>query len=1340
MISYLLSNRVLCLAVDSRYVWIGTDRGLSQYDKQRGHWVNFTVKDGLAHNTVLSIALDDDWVWIGTRDGANRYHTKNKTWTRYMPRDGLAGREIACIAVDSRFIWFGTPNGLSRYDKDTNSWARMREKDGLAGDSVTHIEISSDYIWIGTEKGVSRYDKLTDSWNNYDKDSGLVDNNVSAIAADGDAVWFGTEKKGLSLYDQRNSDFVRTYTKKDRLASDQIKALAVDGTSLWLGTADNGAQRFISSVETWRKYTARIPAEKGAITEPGLPSNHITAIAPDGNVVWFGTYEHGLVRYDLRRQIWSTYSEIKALSDNDVKDISVTDESVWVATRSGLNQATDLESPEFSTGLNWRTFSKADGLTDNYITSVLEVEKDLWVGTPSGLGLRHQDEGRWTFFTTKDGLAHDYVTCIAWQPSIRYSKKQRQAQETEAWKEVEGDNSRVDSVPQVWIGTRAGLSTYDPQNRKWNMHPSRLKISGWINDIKFDDDYVWIGTADGLVYYDWSTGLSGKLTPKDGLPSAVINTVAIGVKSIWVGTLSGLVQLSKSSLSTRSPSYVTHLPHSNIQALAVDDTSVWVGTPSGLYNMAEGVWSRYTRESTKGGLVYDNVKTIAINDGIVWVGTTAGLSYLNKIRDIWSKHIAATTTEVLRSNWVSKLAEDGRRLWFGNWKDSTKGAIVRYDRLTETFRFFSKDDLPLKPIDSPITLIHGLTVGESEVWVGTNGGLLRYDKATDTWRHYTVDDGLPNNEVWSVVIDASHIWTAHIGGVVSRYSLSKDEWKTYEVSPSVKWSGIGAIAVDSQYVWVTTMWDGLKRIDKSTDTWTSITELHGLGNNEANDLLIDGDYIWVTGWGDASRYNRRAEEWEIFTSGRVLSGPSFGLDRGLDGVWLTYPWQVWGDAIASKYHKKTDSWTTLKLPAMEEDYFGRTMQIVETVDSVWFSVESQGLARYNKTAKDWMFFNEQNGLASNELIEHSLVVNEDYVWVGTARGLGRYDLKREVWTTFTRSPLAPIVRPRKVYTVAAEARYLWLGTPEGLHRYDKHLDRWYFHRPKKNDGEERNRLSVTCLAVDEKYAWLGTNEGVVRYDKAGDFWETYTEENGLPSNVIRDVAVRGYDVWIATDRGVAVFNRLSDDSNAWESHTQELEVKTIQDVKKYAQTLVSNDVRCVGVGDKSVWFGTDKGASHYDREKKTWKPLITHAGTSLPDSRLAESPFHQRGEIVDISVIVVDETNVWFGTGKGATKYNVESGDFVTFTQSDGLASNLVTCIALNGGEIWFGSADAGVTRLDKATGRWRIFNKSDGLLHNRVEAIAFDGDQCWFGTERGLCRYDAKTGTWTSYAEDINP
>ena len=1306
----LLSDHVSSLAVNSGHVWVGTDRGVSHYDKAERRWNNFTIKDGLANNDVLAIALDGGEVWIGTSGGVSRYNSETKEWTRYMPHDGLADREVTSIVVDSRFVWFGTPKGLSRYDQETNSWTRQRKVDGLAGDKVKKIVVDGKYLWVATETGVSRYDKLTDSWNNYDKNSGLVDDHVSAIAANEDVVWFGTADKGVSLFDVRNSEFVRTYTKRNRLTSDQIRALVVDGTSLWLGTADSGAQRYILSVNAWRQYT----------TEDGLPSNHITAIAAGENVVWFGTHEHGLARYDLRSETWTRHGEIRALSDNDVKSLLATNTKVWVGTRDGLNEfTTDKSLPD------WRTISKANGLADNYITSVAASGDTLWVGTPQGLGVRNGTE-KWQFYTTKQGLADNFVTCLAW------------------------DKLHA----QLWVGTKAGVSTYHPYTDSWNSHPRELENLGWVNDILLTEGFIWIATSDGLIYFDQSTESSSKLKHVDGLLGNWVNAISFSGDSLWAGTRLGLVRLkdlsdpqgtqsphpptiatlgkSSRKLDTRFevefplpvPNFARLVTHSNVVTVESDGEEIWLGTPNGLarYDLNADRWTVYTRERTNSKLSANNITAISATETDVWIGTIGGVSRFDKTTEQWTKHVASKTTEVLRSNRVGRLAKDGDFIWFVNWRETTGGAIGRYHRDADIFRFFSEEDLPLQTSAPPITLVHGITVDENVVWFATNAGILRYDKVNDTWWHYTMQDGLPNNEVWSITLDGKHIWTLHIGGVVGRYSIEENRWRYWEISPSAVWSVLGEIAVDRQYAWVSTAWEGIKRFDKSTGEWQTFAERDGLGHSETNDIFIDDNYVWITAWGDVSRYNRRTEEWKSFSDDRVLSNVTFGIYAGIDGLWMLYRWLNWGEPVASKYHYSTQSWSKLKTPRINRgrntDYnqwLGSPMQLIETPDNVWIATHGSGVARYNKASKDWRFFTDETGLASNWLIEDSMEVDDDYVWVGTEGGLSRYDKKKEFWTTFNRSPMAETPSPRKVYTIAAEDRYLWMGTPRGLHRYDKRKNQWT-HQQYEGDW---NR-GVKSLTVDEKYLWLGTDGGMRRYDKAADRWEEYTKKNGLPSNIIRDVDVEGYDLWVATDDGAARFNRLSDDPNAWETHSHALEIKAMGDSQKYARTLLSNDLRCVTMTKDSVWFGTDKGVCRYDRENHTWEPLSTKAGLNA----------------TDISTIATDGDNIWFGTNRGVTKYDSVSGDAVNYTPLDGLASHIVTCIAVSGTEIWFGSPNEGATRYDKSTGKWKIFNTVDGLIHNRVEAIAFDGEQIWFGTELGLCRYDRKAGTWTSYAE----
>ena len=469
----------------------------------------------------------------------------------------------------------------------------------------------------------------------------------------------------------------------------------------------------------------------------------------------------------------------------------------------------------------------------------------------------------------------------------------------------------------------------------------------------------------------------------------------------------------------------------------------------------------------------------------------------------------------------------------------------------------------------------------------------------------------------------------------------------------------------------------------------------------------------MSAWGDVSRYDTRTDTWTIIDRRRVLSGVTMWMDKGQDGVWLMYSW---GSTIATKYHRPTDSWTTLSMHKTEENRWGEweLKQTVETDEDVWFATGWNGLLRYNKASKSWSVFDEKNGLASNRINDRSLLVNGDYVWVGTDRGLCRYDKRTETWLTFTQSQTARQFLERKVHAIAADGRYLWVGAGNDLYRYDKQTDRWTAYRAR--------RPSITSMAIDEKYVWFGTTNGLYRYNKAADNFQEYKDKNGLPSNRILDVALFGLDLWVATDSGIGLYNRNSDDPNAWETYTHTLSIQSTQESKEYSASLASNDVRCIAADKNIIWCGTDKGVSRYDKSKRTWTTYTSE------DGFLA----------FDVGTIAIDGDDVWFGTDMGATKYNVKSHDFVTYTKTDGLASDVVTSIAINDKKIWFGSSDAGATRYDKTTKRWRVFTKADGLLHNRVYDIAFDGDYVWFGTESGLSRYDEKTGTWTAYADAV--
>jgi len=111
---------------DGSVLWIGTRNGLFRYQSGTSLWKRFTVEDGLVSPHVSAIAVDGRFVWVGTSDkGVSRYDKESGKWRSFQIEDGLADHNIRDIVVDKRYVWFGTFSaGVCRYDKRTGLWTR----------------------------------------------------------------------------------------------------------------------------------------------------------------------------------------------------------------------------------------------------------------------------------------------------------------------------------------------------------------------------------------------------------------------------------------------------------------------------------------------------------------------------------------------------------------------------------------------------------------------------------------------------------------------------------------------------------------------------------------------------------------------------------------------------------------------------------------------------------------------------------------------------------------------------------------------------------------------------------------------------------------------------------------------------------------------------------------------------------------------------------------------------------------------------------------------------------------------------------------------------------------
>ncbi|MBD3183791.1 hypothetical protein GF312_16020 [Candidatus Poribacteria bacterium] len=1303
----LTSNSINDIAADDNTVWIATNRGVCMLDRAKDEWSYYTKEQGLGSDNVSAVAIDGQWVWFGTDDGVSRYDTDEKKWKTFKDKDGLKGQKVYTITVDVDYVWFGTDGGLNRYDKNIDSWAARTKQDGLSDNNVTAIALTGDYMWVGTLwEGVNRYDKTTDSWNTYDKTAGLIDSEITTISAVENFIWFGTQESGISLYDKTNQTFVKNYTKTDVLSSNDIRDIVADGNHIWIGTANGGVHRYIEAVDTWVRYT----------NNDGLASNNITCIDVHKNEVWFGTYDTGISLYNKVDNKWTQFVRADTLPNNDINQVACDKiGNLWVATKGGaaMYSLSDKE---------WTRYGKHSGLTTDLTTSVVANGNKIWLGTARGLAAFDVDKNKWQYYTNSNGLSHDFITAL----------------------------DVTDHT--VWIGTNRGLFHMNTES-EGDFGRIEDLADETITSVTPDGNSIWIGTKNGLWHHKFD-GNNGSVTKIEDVPDVYINCILVwGKGNIWAGTRDGIYYFNPSNKKFSALNWDIEISDPdanqescNVVTMEFDETrqKIWVGKPDGLisYNTKTKNWALEGKEN----ILNRNVRSVLAINGYLWVGTSSGLVEYNGNDDKWHEHKALMTREPLREDSISNIVFDGDYVWFSNWRRSRNGAIVRYDRQTDTWQWFSRETILKDTESESMTQIRRIIVDDDAVWFATDYGLLRYDKSGDFWEHFTREDGLCDNSINYVECGDNVVWVSYsnmtrlTGAEISKYDKEKREWETVEISQLVsEREFVRAMAAAGDDVWIGLSSSGVRKISKDGKQ-RRYTREDGLNQNSVDCITADNGEIWFahSGWDDeasVTRYNTNTEKWKVYSTKDVLTDERINTIIATDRyVWIIYRWSRSG---VTAYDKKMDEWSNFQ-PRGDGNHWRSSIEdIAEDGDYLWIGTDGDGVKRFHMASGTWTSYDSSTGLLMDDVNDFGLNVDKRYVWVGTRRGLSRYDKLTESWTNFTkRSALAD----DEVLSVAVDDKYVWCGTPDGLSRYDKRYGGWktyieggglYDMWRNDMDRDERRRLhdaiektlindTINAIAVDERYLWVGTKDGANRYDKVTDKWDRFETENGLPGIDVNSIVVDGYDVWMGTNNGLGKFPRMSDNINAWVSYTSGIEIRQTAMTKEYANALVSNEVWCVDADEDYIWIGTMRGVSRYDKGKDMWVTLTVEDG--LPTN--------------EIGSVKVDGQNVWFGSNDGITVYNKESGEWMSFSTDNGLNSNRITCITSDDKYVWFGTFDAGIIKYDKSKKSWTSYSKKHGLVHNSVFSISVDGDYLWIGTHRGLCRYDKNMNTWTAYTE----
>jgi ligand-binding sensor domain-containing protein/serine phosphatase RsbU (regulator of sigma subunit) len=243
-------------------LWFGTKGGgLSCYDGKKSY--NYSTAQGLPSMNVWGVLEDKNTghMWIGTDKGLADFDAASKTgkpFTVYSPQAGFIPEQVFCMLQDSKGnVWFGGIGGVSCYEPQVikpgatarfNNYTMAR---GLANDVVNCLaEDKNGNIWMATNNGISRLNRRkgrNQQFMTLTTKNGLVSNTVLSILADtAGNLWFGTDN-GISVMAPVDQDLLsvghpppnlfKTLTPEGGLPDGIIYDMIEDNDGkVWIGT------------------------------------------------------------------------------------------------------------------------------------------------------------------------------------------------------------------------------------------------------------------------------------------------------------------------------------------------------------------------------------------------------------------------------------------------------------------------------------------------------------------------------------------------------------------------------------------------------------------------------------------------------------------------------------------------------------------------------------------------------------------------------------------------------------------------------------------------------------------------------------------------------------------------------------------------------------------------------------------------------------------------------------------------------------------------------------------------------------------------------------------------
>lgn len=522
-----------------------------------------------------------------------------------------------------------------------------------------------------------------------------------------------------------------------------------------------------------------------------------------------------------------------------------------------------------------------------------------------------------------------------------------------------------------------------------------------------------------------------------------------------------------------------------------------------------------------------------------------------------------------------------------------------------------------------------------------------------------------------------------------------------KLQPSSNWNYGQVITDQSKWLYVATN-HGLLRFNYQTQNFESI-----LDGNIGTVILNDDGFIWLI----------RNNKVESFHPDDSINVTQYPLPENVpaSAVTLTctkgHVYVALGEKVyrLNRESKKYELFTVLG----NKNFIIK--DVLEHNESVYILTYMNGLYRCDTDGKVIGHYNLSREYGQSANTKKLYLDSSNVIWIATQSGLFLLDPFTEEMRLLRFNLQYTYSLPNNsVWSVFPDPDGgVWLGTYGGKLAYMTFFDNNinYF---KATPGSLHHPI-VSCFAEDKDgNLWIGTEGGGLNYwDRNTGKFSYYTQENktGVTSNMIKKLRYDGKSNTLqisAFNGGMAQFD---------ENQRRFVDLQINHPVTSQQLSIYDFAME----GDSGIWM-TDPDSELMYKNKKTGVIEVI----SLNDSKGNRIKMH-------IETLFRDKGNsLWLVTHDGAYIMDINTRRIVKhFYIKDAPYSvnNLCSYCITSDSDIWFGTRGGGVNRLSK-DGQYVNFSDKDGLLGKTVFGILEDNASrdVWFSTSDGLYYYDSKT------------